>query len=91
MRKTRGQNYTGVEFQPDLEKFQMTKLDEDIMSLLRRRAYDVAGSGRGMKVYFNGPDKLPTTSCLILISNSDVSLQNLCISYLFGTDRRVEV
>ncbi|XP_029370166.1 DNA topoisomerase 2-beta isoform X3 [Echeneis naucrates] len=53
-----GDDFTCVNFQPDLAKFKMEKLDKDIVALLTRRAYDVAGSCRGVKVTFNGK-KLP--------------------------------
>ncbi|CAG11670.1 unnamed protein product, partial [Tetraodon nigroviridis] len=53
-----GDDFTCVTFQPDLSKFKMEKLDKDTMALLTRRAYDVAGSCRGVKVTLNGK-KLP--------------------------------
>uniref|UniRef100_A0A4W4HDA3 DNA topoisomerase 2 n=1 Tax=Electrophorus electricus TaxID=8005 RepID=A0A4W4HDA3_ELEEL len=53
-----GDDFTCVTFQPDLAKFKMEKLDKDIVALLTRRAYDVAGSCRGVKVMLNGK-KLP--------------------------------
>ncbi|KAI5087176.1 DNA topoisomerase 2-beta [Silurus meridionalis] len=53
-----GDDFTCVTFQPDLSKFKMDKLDKDIVALLTRRAYDVAGSCRGVKVILNGK-KLP--------------------------------
>ncbi|XP_015259935.1 PREDICTED: DNA topoisomerase 2-beta [Cyprinodon variegatus] len=53
-----GDDFTCVTFQPDLAKFKMDKLDRDIVALLTRRAYDVAGSCRGVKVSLNGK-KLP--------------------------------
>ncbi|XP_037651139.1 DNA topoisomerase 2-beta isoform X2 [Sebastes umbrosus] len=55
-----GEDFTCVTFQPDLSKFQMEKLDKDIVALLTRRAYDIAGSCRGVKVTLNGK-KLPIT------------------------------
>ncbi|KAK5855488.1 hypothetical protein PBY51_005586 [Eleginops maclovinus] len=55
-----GDDFTCVTFQPDLSKFQMEKLDKDIVALLTRRAYDIAGSCRGVKVTLNGK-KLPIT------------------------------
>ncbi|KAM4631214.1 DNA topoisomerase 2-beta [Polymixia lowei] len=55
-----GDDFTCVTFQPDLDKFKMEKLDKDIVALLTRRAYDVAGSCRGVKVMLNGK-KLPVT------------------------------
>ncbi|KAK8401478.1 hypothetical protein O3P69_001004 [Scylla paramamosain] len=49
-----GEDFTRVTFSPDLKKFKMETLDEDIVALLSRRAYDVAASSRGVKVYLNG-------------------------------------
>ncbi|MBN3325670.1 TOP2B topoisomerase, partial [Atractosteus spatula] len=53
-----GEDFTCITFQPDLAKFKMEKLDKDIVALLTRRAYDVAGSCKGVKVMLNGK-KLP--------------------------------
>ncbi|XP_070702301.1 DNA topoisomerase 2-beta isoform X1 [Pempheris klunzingeri] len=53
-----GDDFTCVTFQPDLSKFKMEKLDKDIVALLTRRAYDIAGSCKGVKVSLNGK-KLP--------------------------------
>ncbi|XP_072268495.1 DNA topoisomerase 2-beta isoform X1 [Pyxicephalus adspersus] len=53
-----GDDYTCITFQPDLAKFKMEKLDKDTVALLTRRAYDVAGSCKGVKVILNGK-KLP--------------------------------
>lgn len=49
-----GEDFTKVTFSPDLTKFKMDKLDDDIVSLMSRRAYDVAASTRGVKVFLNG-------------------------------------
>lgn len=49
-----GKDHTCITFKPDLAKFKMESLDSDIVSLLARRAYDVAGSVRGIAVYLNG-------------------------------------
>ncbi len=44
-------NWTCITFKPDLAKFGMTELDEDIVSVLRRRVYDMAAVlGKGAKV-----------------------------------------
>ncbi|XP_073968763.1 DNA topoisomerase 2 isoform X2 [Rhodnius prolixus] len=48
------QDYTKVTFSPDLSKFKMEKLDKDIVDLMSRRAFDVAASTRGVKVFLNG-------------------------------------
>ncbi|XP_042328062.1 DNA topoisomerase 2-beta isoform X1 [Sceloporus undulatus] len=53
-----GDDYTCVTFQPDLAKFKMEKLDKDTVALMTRRAYDLAGACKGVKVMFNGK-KLP--------------------------------
>lgn len=50
-----GDDFTKVTFSPDLSKFKMQSLDDDIVSLMSRRAFDVAAScGNGVKVYLNG-------------------------------------
>ena len=53
-----GEDYTRITFQPDLSKFNMTTLDEGTISLLTRRAYDIAAATQGVKVFLNGK-KLP--------------------------------
>ncbi|XP_044583861.1 DNA topoisomerase 2 isoform X2 [Cotesia glomerata] len=49
-----GEDFTKVTFSPDLTKFKMEALDNDIVALMSRRAYDVAASARRVKVYLNG-------------------------------------
>ncbi|CAG9536423.1 unnamed protein product [Cercopithifilaria johnstoni] len=46
-------DFTRVTFKPDLAKFKMTELDDDIVALMCRRAYDIAGSTSGVKVFLN--------------------------------------
>lgn len=53
-----GDDYTCIMFQPDLAKFKMQALDKDTVALLTRRAYDIAGSTKGVRVFLNGK-KLP--------------------------------
>jgi len=36
-------DFTCVTFKPDLKKFKMDKLDEDIVALFTKRVYDMAG------------------------------------------------
>ncbi|KAM9424220.1 DNA topoisomerase 2-alpha [Pholidichthys leucotaenia] len=55
-----GEEYTCITFRPDLSKFKMSVLDVDTVALMTRRVYDMAGSTKGVKVYFNGK-KLPVT------------------------------
>lgn len=45
--------YTKVTFKPDLSKFHMEGLDEDILSVLRRRVYDLCGTVKDCNVYLN--------------------------------------
>ncbi|VDM54549.1 unnamed protein product [Angiostrongylus costaricensis] len=52
--KASGDDYTKVTFKPDLSKFRMAELDDDIIALMSRRAFDVAGSTKGVKVFLNG-------------------------------------
>ncbi|VDM34669.1 unnamed protein product [Hydatigera taeniaeformis] len=56
-----GEDFTSVSFYPDLERFGMTELDADTVSLFERRAYDVAASTRGVKVFLNG-QRIPIKS-----------------------------
>uniref|UniRef100_A0A8C4QGD5 DNA topoisomerase 2 n=1 Tax=Eptatretus burgeri TaxID=7764 RepID=A0A8C4QGD5_EPTBU len=53
-----GDDFTCITFYPDLPKFKMQALDKDIVALLNRRAYDMAGTCKGVKVFLNG-QKLP--------------------------------
>ena len=61
-----GEDFTKITFSPDLKKFKMESLDEDIVSLMSRRAYDIAAASRGVKVFLNG--KRISVSILINIS-----------------------
>lgn len=52
---SRGENYTCVTFFPDLSKFKMTALDEDIVGLMTKRVYDLAGcTPAKVRVKLNG-------------------------------------
>ena len=53
------EDYTCITFYPDLAKFKMTILDEDILSLMKKRVYDIAGiTAQNVKVFLNGK-KIP--------------------------------
>ncbi|KAM9838066.1 DNA topoisomerase 2-alpha [Aulostomus maculatus] len=54
------EEYTCITFRPDLAKFKMSILDKDTVALMSRRAYDIAGSSKGVSVFFNGK-RLPVT------------------------------
>lgn len=71
-----GEEFTRVMFEPDLRKFKMDTLEKDIVDLMSRRAYDIAGTSGGVKVYLNG-EKLP------VISKSNRLLQ-LCQHGIFS-------
>ena len=50
-----GADFTCVTFKPELQRFGMTHLDADIVSLMHKRVYDMAGVlGRGVKTWLNG-------------------------------------
>jgi hypothetical protein len=54
-------NWTMISFTPDLARFNMTELEEDICSLMRKRVYDAAGVlGKGVKVSTRVGPALPT-------------------------------
>ncbi|XP_070782895.1 DNA topoisomerase 2-alpha isoform X2 [Enoplosus armatus] len=55
-----GEEYTCITFRPDLAKFKMSILDKDTVALMTRRAYDIAGASKGVRVFFNGK-RLPIT------------------------------
>ncbi|XP_062109756.1 DNA topoisomerase 2-like [Humulus lupulus] len=48
-------NWTKVTFKPDLAKFNMTHLEDDIVALMKKRVFDMAGClGNNVKVELNG-------------------------------------
>ncbi|KAJ3062103.1 DNA topoisomerase 2, partial [Podochytrium sp. JEL0797] len=47
------EDFTRITFKPDLAKFGMTHLDEDITALFKKRAYDMAGCIQGISVTLN--------------------------------------
>ncbi|KAJ1971923.1 DNA topoisomerase 2, partial [Dimargaris verticillata] len=53
-KNSRNEEYTKITFRPDLAKFHMEELDEDITSLFKKRVYDLAGTLAGVKVFLNG-------------------------------------
>ena len=46
-------NYTEVTFEPDFEKFSMKSLDDGMLSLLKKRVYDIAGCYPNISVNLN--------------------------------------
>ena len=47
------EEYTRVTFKPDLKRFGMDSIDEDTVSLLKKRVYDLAGTVKDIKVFLN--------------------------------------
>ncbi len=66
-------DFTCVTFYPDLKKFGMETLEDDTIALLAKRAYDIAASTRGVKVYLN-EKRLPITKfedyCKLYVANN---------------------
>lgn len=69
------QEFTSITFKPDLQKFGLTHLTSDIVALMTRRAYDIAASARGVKVYLNG-DRVPVSFRIMLY-------KYICISTVY--------
>ena len=69
-------DFTKVTFKPDLAKFKMSHLNKDIVSLMKRRAYDIAGCTKGVAVFLNG-DKLPVSQLSYVYSFSFCENSNI--------------
>ncbi|CAE7424251.1 TOP2, partial [Symbiodinium microadriaticum] len=58
IKKYSGSDYTCITFKPDLQRFKMDFMDDDIVSLLSKRVYDIAGTntaaGAKLNVFLNG-------------------------------------
>ncbi|KAJ6627017.1 DNA topoisomerase [Mycena sp. CBHHK59/15] len=52
-KNAKGEEWTKISFRPDLKRFGMDKIDEDTASLLRKRVYDMAGTVKDIKVFYN--------------------------------------
>jgi DNA topoisomerase-2 len=46
--------YTRITFSPDLKRFGLDELSDDMVSLFKKRVYDIASSTSKVKVYLNG-------------------------------------
>ncbi|KAA6382429.1 MAG: putative DNA topoisomerase 2, partial [Streblomastix strix] len=51
---TKEKNRTKIIFKPDLKYFNMEKLNDGIIKLMKRRVFDVAACKENVKVYLNG-------------------------------------
>ena len=47
-------DYTKITFRPDLARFKVDAMSDDMVSLFRKRAYDIAGTTPGLKVFLDG-------------------------------------
>ncbi|KAJ3044271.1 DNA topoisomerase 2 [Rhizophlyctis rosea] len=47
-------DFTKITFKPDLARFGMAEMDDDLEAVLRKRVYDIAGVVRDVKVFLNG-------------------------------------
>ena len=62
IKEKEGEDYTCITFYPDFKRFKMTEFDEDMISLMMKRVYDIGGStSRNIKVYLNGK-KIPISN-----------------------------
>ncbi|KAJ7151616.1 DNA topoisomerase II [Mycena filopes] len=52
-KNSKGEEWTKITFRPDLKRFGMESIDEDTVSLLRKRVYDMAGTVKDIKVFYN--------------------------------------
>lgn len=70
--KFSGTDFTSITFYPDLKRFKMEYMDEDIVSLLSKRVYDIAATnsaaGGKLNVFLNGV-RVETRSFEQYISN----------------------
>ncbi|KAG0417511.1 DNA topoisomerase 2, partial [Dictyocoela roeselum] len=53
-----GSDYTKITFKPDFKRFGMEGFDDDILGLMHKRVYDLAGILKNVNVYLNG-EKIP--------------------------------
>jgi DNA topoisomerase-2 len=49
-----GKDYTKFTFKPDLTRFEMETLEDDMIEMMKKRVYDVAGCNSSLKVWLNG-------------------------------------
>lgn len=54
----KNEQWTRISFRPDLSRFGLSHLEHDVVALMKKRVYDIAGCTPGVKVFLNG-DKLP--------------------------------
>lgn len=87
--KESSDDYTKITFSPDLAKFKMEKLDKDIVDLMSRRAYDVAASTKGVKVFLNDK-RLPVKLCPNFTEIISTDFVYSCV-FLFRRSNRLKI
>ncbi|KAG8391224.1 hypothetical protein BUALT_Bualt01G0165600 [Buddleja alternifolia] len=74
------ETWTKITFKPDLRKFSMTQLEEDVVALMKKRVIDVAGClGKTVKVELNGQQfhfKSFSTYCDLYLKSASVSISD---------------
>ncbi|CAH9108152.1 unnamed protein product [Cuscuta epithymum] len=85
------ENWTKVTFKPDLAKFNMVHLEDDVVALMKKRVMDMAGClGATVKVELNG-ERIPVKSfkdyCDLYLKSSSVTLENPKREYVKVNDR----
>ena len=58
---SRKEDWTKISFTPDFERFEMTGLDDDMIAIMHKRVYDVAGCNPKIKVLLDG-ERVPIKS-----------------------------
>ncbi|KAK8805524.1 hypothetical protein WA158_002180 [Blastocystis sp. Blastoise] len=84
-------DYTCIRFKPDLKRFNMDTLDNDIVSLMEKRVYDMAGtSDNTVKVYLNGK-RLPVNNFQSYVKMYQSQLPEGCQLYYTKAGERWEI
>lgn len=73
--KKKAGDYTRVTFHPDLARFKMERLDDDIVALLCKRAYDVAGCMASTRSLTAGDGK-PTRRLQVHLNGTEVPVKD---------------
>uniref|UniRef100_A0ACD5YS87 Uncharacterized protein n=1 Tax=Avena sativa TaxID=4498 RepID=A0ACD5YS87_AVESA len=85
------ENWTKVTFKPDLAKFSMSVLEDDVVALMRKRVVDMAGTlGKTVKVELNGqkvPAKCFSDYVKLYIDSASKEGNELPSNYLKVNDR----
>jgi len=85
--KARTETFTKIVFRPDLEKFGLENLTPDIVSLLTRRVYDIAGMHPKIKIYFNDKKIESNTfkKYISLYDFGEIKIERLDVDYDVST------